>query len=564
MTIVEVPPTCIAILMPLNFQQLTALTTKAKLDKQMKYVINTVMIENGAADTDSPRRQPERVLDDISYGAAEVDKLEQTIPIQTMVGAMLLHDLVVDGAGSKLQITRRQEAVDELGSNLTLAETLAAGLAEFAARESRTLEFLDNDNGSAWYKSTVKAMGGLNELDKAMKGKGMEAPETSFLRENVRALQDFNGTKLAKKLRGPLYYTPLGVRGREELHWFSPRLRFRPGFSGRVALANAGTLYAGRHGVMPPEIAMVPGVAMYVSLITTLERSDHRRLKDEVWSFPTVYRGLRKCLRATPEYQEMLGAIGKLDTAVALNGWRQQIEANGHRTAFPAVEESELYYFNADGMKNPLLALEAGKLIVANSIKLGGEDRRLTFLSGPNSGGKSTLSKAIIQNQVLGQMGGVMVANQASITIADGIAYHAPMPPALEDETGRFGFELGRVDRLLEAASPRSLTVLDDCLDGTTHEERVAVLKNVMLGFRNLGGATIFSTHAHELISQFEENRIGQLLQVEFQNDNPTYSLIPGVSHTSHAERVAEKFNFTARQVQERIRARGIERPIWF
>jgi DNA mismatch repair ATPase MutS len=151
-----------------------------------------------------------------------------------------------------------------------------------------------------------------------------------------------------------------------------------------------------------------------------------------------------------------------------------------------------------------------------------------------------------------------MAAETASITPADRIAYHVPMPPDLHAETGRLGFELGRVRKILDGATPRSLTVLDDCLDGTTHEERVQILKNVMLGFRHLGGATLFSTHAHELVGDFESRDEGQFLQVEFQDDAPTYRIVPGVSHTSHAASVAREHGFTEEQIKAEIESQGI------
>lgn len=138
-----------------------------------------------------------------------------------------------------------------------------------------------------------------------------------------------------------------------------------------------------------------------------------------------------------------------------------------------------------------------------------------------------------------------------------------PSPPDLNDETGRFGFELGRVRKILEEASPQSLSVLDDCLDGTTHEERVNVLRNVLTLFKAFGGITLFSTHAHELVSEFEANQEGQFLQVEFDGESPTYRVIPGVSHTSHAERVAREHGFSRDQVIEALQQAGASAPDW-
>jgi len=420
------------------------------------------------------------------------------------------------------------------------------------------------------YQYTRQASLNLKKIGENIPRDGANAPQSELLKELVADLDTFNGSRGASHLRGPLYYTPTGIRSGEEKSWYTPFFRFRPGFSGRIALGNVAFLYGASKGYVPlsPEMAPVAAMPIMFSMLyggaMTMPGNEGHRGKDHMWSRPTMYKGLRKRVNATSEYADGLAATGELDVLTATAGLRKTIEANGHRTVFPEVSEPGVYHMDVTNIKNPLLATEAGRALVANSITLGGNNNRLTFLTGPNSGGKSTISKAVVQNQILGQMGAPMVADRAAISVADRIAYHVPTPPDLEAETGRFGFELGRVREILDNASTESLTVLDDCLDGTTHEERLHVLKNIMLAYRFLGGATLFSTHAHEMVSEFEQRGEGQLLQVEFANDRPTYRVVPGVSHTSHANNVAQLYGFNREQVIKELADKGHPDLEWF
>ncbi|HVX23874.1 MAG TPA: hypothetical protein VG992_00830 [Candidatus Saccharimonadales bacterium] len=507
-----------------------------------------------------------RTIDKVSYQAAEIDRLESSVPVCTQVGATLLSGTILFG-GSLMtaeNVKDRQLAVEELAANDELREAIRNALLGYSDGEVATEAFVAGKRpeiSSGDYKDMRKGMRSLATIPAALS----EKVESPLLRSKLTQLEEFNATEAAKLMRGPIYYTPVGLRSKEDLHWYTLCARFRPSVSGRVIALVAADTIATRYGMLPIQVGTVGAMVGMMGGGFTLMPDYHGRTpKDDTWSRPTVYRGVRKRLGQGETWTNGSMSIASLDVLTSLSEQRKKIEANGHRTVFPTVTDGENgYHLRVEGIKNPLLALEAGRQIVANNIELGG-DHRLTFLTGPNSGGKSTISKAVVQNQILAHLGAPVVADHADMTIADHIAYHVPMPPDQGEETGRFGFELKRVRGILDLATEKSLTVLDDCLDGTTHEERVAVLRNVMTAYRFLGGATLFSTHAHELVEQFEQQGEGQFIQVEFDNDRPTHRIIPGVSHTSHADRVAALHGFTKEQVEKALADHGHQAPEWF
>ncbi len=521
-----------------------------------------------------PQDELSPLIDSISYRAAEVELLEAGIPTVTRLGKLALHESVLFGIGGAEDIYRRQAAVRELAANDELRGMLGERLAAFGQTERSIDAFRSGQNFSSTYKAVRRNMGALRAIAQTVPADEIKDRIVSpLLRSALGDVQALDESSIAARLRGPLYYTPRGLRGRDELGRFNlARLRFRPIFSGRVGLLMAGifagALAAGSRGEITPLEAItiaatVPTVTMMSGMMLMPNAHTQLSAKEESWNPPTAYNPLRRKIDKTPEWDPAFRAIGELDVLHGLSKMLRTVQENGHDTAFPEIEDSDVYHFAAAGLKNPLLTFEAGQDVVANSVELGG-DEQLTFLTGPNSGGKSTISKALILNQILGQIGGPMIAEQARLTLADRVFYHLPMPPNQQDKTGRFGFELGRVNSIINAVTRHTLTVLDDCMDGTTHQERVEVLKNVMLGYLALGGATMFSTHAHELVTQFEEHGIGQFWQVMFADGKPTFKIEPGISRTSHAAEVAKEHGLDETTLRQRVRDKTGKEPVWF
>jgi DNA mismatch repair ATPase MutS len=122
---------------------------------------------------------------------------------------------------------------------------------------------------------------------------------------------------------------------------------------------------------------------------------------------------------------------------------------------------------------------------------------------------------------------------------------------------GRFGFELQRTRDIFFAATPKSLVVLDELAEGTTQDERIDVSRDVMEGFQRLGSTTVLATHNYELIEWFRQQGGGQYWQVEFAGEEPTHRIVEGISHTSHAKRVAKKIGFSRADIDTHLSAHG-------
>jgi DNA mismatch repair ATPase MutS len=149
-------------------------------------------------------------------------------------------------------------------------------------------------------------------------------------------------------------------------------------------------------------------------------------------------------------------------------------------------------------------------------------------------------------------------AEDAEISIADRIFYQVPEISSLEDVEGRFGKELMRTKDMFLASTSKSLIILDELSEGTTHEEKLETSFHILKGFYLIGNNTLLVTHNHELAERFKEKEIGQYFQVQFVGENPTYKIIEGISKVSHAERVARKVGFSKDDIERYLKERGL------
>jgi DNA mismatch repair ATPase MutS len=260
---------------------------------------------------------------------------------------------------------------------------------------------------------------------------------------------------------------------------------------------------------------------------------------------------LRACSVHDAHLGRAVDAVGLIDELLAYNTYAKKTP---HATVLPEVKDEPHHSFAASGLKNPVLAANDAAF-VPNEVALKGA--RLTFITGPNSGGKSTICKSIVHSQLLAQAGGYVPAERAAVSIADMIRYQAPKFDGLQDSEGRFGTELSRTRDIFYATGPKSLVILDELAEGTTYEEQLQHSFEILEDFYTIGNNTLLVTHNHSLVDRFQAAKKGQCLRVAFDGDDPTYRIEAGISRVSHAERVAHKINFSGKDRRQYLREKG-------
>jgi hypothetical protein len=206
------------------------------------------------------------------------------------------------------------------------------------------------------------------------------------------------------------------------------------------------------------------------------------------------------------------------------------------------------------------------KAIVTNDAAFD-HDHALCIITGPNSGGKTTYTRAVGQAHVLFQAGLFIPGTSARISPADHIYTHFAAPERLDREGGRLDEELERLGNIFSSATGDSLVLLNEPLTSTDHEAARQIGSDVITGLRMLGARTIFVTHLYELYDGLDLHVDGLTQIVSLvagsseQRDQtaPTYKIQRGVPRMRHhAHELAARHRLSREQIAQTLRERGV------
>lgn len=496
-----------------------------------------------------PAASGEGVIDEATFRAIEVNELFQALDYaHTRIGQAVLYRSLARPLDDAGLIKAKQDALRELEQRPELRGTLEQLLTEAARREpdfwgllfgeflglagrpAHALEF--GGYGYDQYRSGTRFM-----LDLALQANVFPEVESEYLRSLLQTLRDFAKSRAHALMQGPVYRSEQGLLTKAEKRWYIPAVIFKPTLFKPVGITLLILVLLGLMEFAPIVLDLASSIApvfwlfllplgmVYVPIVGGFDRDG------------CIYP-LRDTFKRAAEVQAALDALGQLDELMSFARFK---EAYGHPVSLPVLLPGARHTLKMHGLRNPVLG-KNNPDYVANDLTL--TEERLTFVTGPNSGGKTAFCKTLAQCQLLAQIGCYVPADKAELAVADRIFYQVPEISHLSDGEGRFGAELKRTKAIFVASSARSLVILDELSEGTTHEEKIAISTDILDGFREKGATTLLITHNHELVEHFQSRQVGLARQVEFKHEQPTYRLIEGISKVSHADRVARKIGF--------------------
>jgi len=121
-------------------------------------------------------------------------------------------------------------------------------------------------------------------------------------------------------------------------------------------------------------------------------------------------------------------------------------------------------------------------------------------------GGKSSYVRMVAIISLMGQIGSHVPASFAKLPVLDNIFTRMGAGDDLASGRSTFMTELFRTSRIIQAATPRSLVILDELGRGTSTHDGVAIAQATLNYFlTSVGCATLFVTHfpqISEMVSQ--------------------------------------------------------------
>jgi len=495
---------------------------------------------------------PATIADKRTLRVVEIHNLFKAIDhTQTMVGSARLFHSLMNPSQSVELVHAKQDSYCELANNERLQAAISDFLVDFAKSEADLFKFLNvHTHPLIAYGDYLSAGAAIERMLTATAK--LPQPETVYLDSLFKNIASFSGSPTRQMLIGPVFRTWQGVKARQEIGALTPALRFHPRRLGLGSLLPAipGLAFgaAWLFGLMDPPVAKA--LCLGTSWFSAVGFIYGAVLKPML-DYETAILPVRQRLIDSNRFAQAIESVAAIDELMSFVGFSR---AMPHPTVLPEITNEETHFFVAKNLRNPIIAKEDPGF-VANDVNLAGA--RMTFVTGPNSGGKTTFCKTIVQNQILAQIGSPVVATAAMINMTDRITYQAPAFDTLSDSEGRFGTELKVTRDIFYSVTPQSLTILDEIAEGTTTHEKVSFSVDIMNGFFAVGNNTVLVTHSFELVETFQKQGKGQYLQVEFAGEQPTHKIVSGISSDSHALRVAQKIGFAPEDIRRHLCQKG-------
>ena len=307
--------------------------------------------------------------------------------------------------------------------------------------------------------------------------------------------------------------------------------------------------------------ASATGQTVFVEPLETIELNNKRvqLAEDEAAEIARILEELTNLLR---------GELGPLRFAADTIAGTDSVMA---RARFAREFDCALPQFSADtrlelkAARHPVLAdkLRAeGRSVVPMTLELGGApmDRggaeTVLVISGPNTGGKTVALKTVGLAALAAQSGVPVAAEAARLPLFDRVLVDIGDEQSIAADLSTFSAHMLNIRAMLEAATPRSLVLVDELGTGTAPEEGAALAVALLDVFHARGCLTLATTH-HDRLKTYASATPGVMnAAVEFDEVNlrPTYRFLAGVPGGSSGIEIARRLGLPAPLI-ERARA---------
>ena len=224
------------------------------------------------------------------------------------------------------------------------------------------------------------------------------------------------------------------------------------------------------------------------------------------------------------------------------------------RGAIPTISDDDRPQLELKGLRHPLLYLKNTKgpegrartVTVANDVLLEPGKRSL-IISGPNTGGKTVLLKAVGLCALMARCGVPLpVDEDSSLPLFDPVFTDIGDEQSIERDLSTFSGHLVNIEGFLPRCGPGTLVLLDELFIGTDPLQGAALAVALLEELAARGATTVVTTHLESLKTLALENEryANASMGFDLTNLSPTYRLTLGLPGSSYALRIAERLGF--------------------
>jgi DNA mismatch repair protein MutS2 len=294
------------------------------------------------------------------------------------------------------------------------------------------------------------------------------------------------------------------------------------------------------------------GQTVFIEPLETLDANNQlvQLAEEEAEEIARILAELTERLRqAFPQLEAAASTIAQLDSVFARARFSREF-------ACTLPEFSAEARLSLEAARHPVLEARLrqageGRAIVPMSLELGGADIVLV-ISGPNTGGKTVALKTVGLAVLSAQCGIPVAAERAELPLVDRVLADIGDEQSIAADLSTFSAHMLNLRGMLEAATPRSLVLVDEMGTGTAPEEGSALAIALLEEFRARGCLTLATTH-HDRLKAYASTTPGVVnAAVEFDGKNlrPTYRLLLGVPGVSSGIAIARRLGLPERALE--------------
>ncbi|HEY7893875.1 MAG TPA: Smr/MutS family protein [Gemmatimonadaceae bacterium] len=287
-----------------------------------------------------------------------------------------------------------------------------------------------------------------------------------------------------------------------------------------------------------------PAAVEFGNRIRELEADERREVERILAELTDMLRPLRD------------GMVASLDTLVEIDALYARARYADDFACMPVSLAPARAGVSIHGGRHPLL-LARGGAVVPFDLSLG-EGERTLLLSGPNTGGKTVLLKAIGLIAAMTQAGiPAPVGPESRTALFDDCFADVGDEQSIEASLSTFSAHLKNLREILERATPDSLVLIDELGSGTDPAEGGALGAAIIEALTRRGTLTVATTHLGDLklLAVETPGVVNASLQFDEQALAPTYRLIKGIPGRSYGLAIARRLQLPA-DILERAEAR--------
>jgi DNA mismatch repair protein MutS2 len=467
------------------------------------------------------RVRSRRPTTDIGWMARELARVEQVAalfrrrdglmaePVDNLtpaLGRLRIEGSLLDGqelAAVKRLIATSRRVADDLARVREQAPLAAALRAEPVPRSlERRLEQSVDDDGQLLDSASPGLAAARREVHAA------RARLVKRLEAILRSLDPGGAADGAVTLRQGRYVIPV----RRDL-------RSRPEGIVHDESASAGTLF------IEPSAAVELGNAFREAQVA------------EERETVAVLRELTNLLRpARPDLLAAFEMCIAVDDLVARARWAAELDAHAPDVA-PAPAELRIVRG-----RHPLL-LAQGQAVIPFDLQMSGDEHTL-LVSGPNTGGKTVLLKAVALFSALAQSGIIPpVAEESVLPVFGCFAADIGDRQSIAASLSTFSAHVRTLGTILHQADDTALVLLDEIGGGTDPAEGAALAAASIIQLTRRGALTLATTHLGQLktLAQEEPGVVNASLQFDAATLTPTYHFQKGIPGRSYGLAIARR-----------------------